>query len=175
MFPGVAWMLCAESDPFGFSDGSFVRYVPLIVAVGTAIAGLIVLALGLRTFRRAQGSATWPAVEGTVTVSQLDSTQDGALRPNIQYAYVVNGQTFTGDRLKAGRKNLAAMGNAAQAATERYPKDSRVRVFFDPADPSQSALEPGVDPTAYVVPGIGLLLLVTAVIDYFVVGAVLKK
>lgn len=170
----AAWTLLSDADPSGFSDGSFVRHVPLIVALVQAVVGLIVSAYGVRSFRRARASVTWPGAEGKITASEVITDGEAARLPKIRYEYLVNGQPFTGDRLKVGHKNFAMTGNLAQTAVERYPAGARVRVFFNPDKPTQSALEPGVNPAAYVGMIIGLALLVGAMIEYFVVGAVFK-
>ena len=58
------------------------------------------------------------------------------------YQYEVNGQSYQGQRIKASDKFMSIrISGEAQATVARYPAGSRVTVYYDPNNPSESALE----------------------------------
>jgi hypothetical protein len=79
-------------------------------------------------------------VPGAVISSVMETDTNGGdiatFTPVVTYNYVVNGQTLQCNRVRfsptRGKKIL-----------EKYPKGSRVDVFFDPQHPSIAVLEKG--------------------------------
>jgi hypothetical protein len=76
---------------------------------------------------------------GTVLSSTVQVSNNGVGRvdsPLVLYAFQVGEQRFQGDRVTAN-------GRAPDAAevVARYPTGANVVVYYDPADPAQSALE----------------------------------
>jgi hypothetical protein len=90
----------------------------------------------------------FPQADGTVVGSEVQfSDGDGesaAYIPKIEYDYVVAGRPYTGNRYRYG-----TIGHPSHAATERivrrYPQGRKTKVYYNPADPADSLLRPGVD------------------------------
>jgi len=116
--------------------------VPLIVLVG----------LGIFLYRRSQQgklakdtAQSWPGAMGTVLMSSVQSKHTGrsiSIYPVVVYQYEVNGKTYQSQTIKAGEQffNVRVMGQA-QETVNRYPIGAQVMVYYNPADPQESALE----------------------------------
>lgn len=61
----------------------------------------------------------------------------------VSYSYRVNGQPYTGDRYRYDRSSSSDSA-WAQAAVRDYPAGSQAVVFYDPNNPAESVLKPGV-------------------------------
>jgi hypothetical protein len=126
----------------GVLGGICATVLPIIILVG----------LGIFLYRRSQqGSAAkqaaqaWPSTMGTVLMSTVQSKRTGnstSIYPVVVYQYEVNGVSYQSQRIKAGEQffNVRVMGQA-QATAARYPVGAQVMVYYNPANPAESALE----------------------------------
>ncbi|MDO8362868.1 MAG: DUF3592 domain-containing protein [Actinomycetota bacterium] len=122
----------------------------------TVVAPLVVLALvGVSLLLRTQKSSSarsvasdWPHTMGTVLSASVQVSHSGNSRhetPLVLYAYQVNGQLFQGHRVRVGdeygRVRVAGTDSSASNTVARYQAGASVVVFYDPSNPSNSALE----------------------------------
>lgn len=114
--------------------------------------GLLLLLAVIAGRRAARAAADWPAVSGQIVVSEVESIhkyEDGRSRttyaPAVEYAYQVHGNDYRGRQIKFGIGVSGSRGFAEKVIT-RYPLGSAVEVHYDPANPSNAALE---NPTGY--------------------------
>ena len=114
------------------------------------VAPLLVLAcVGIYVVSRPRSLAVaWPQTMGTVLSATVQVSHHGNSRqeaPLVLYAYQVDGQVFQGHRVRAGdefgRVRTAGTESSASNTVARYPSGSCVVVYFDPANPANSALE----------------------------------
>jgi len=112
----------------------------VLVAIGASLA--------LRGARRAHprgGAATWPVTRGTILSSTIQVLRTGTARhevPIVRYSYQVGREVYQGSRIRAGGDTRTGEeGNRAREVLTRYPVGTSVHVFYDPADPTRSALE----------------------------------
>jgi hypothetical protein len=101
-----------------------------------------------KTFRAGGPARYWSVVQGRITISKLgvtpthpsgrDPAHAGAV---LRYRYRVGDKDYEGDGFHIGRKSRA-MGLLAKAMIKKFPEGRPVDVYFDPADPTKSALEP---------------------------------
>ncbi|MCX7429306.1 MAG: DUF3592 domain-containing protein [Planctomycetia bacterium] len=153
-------------------DGSRPRQakrLPLVARVFLGVVGVLLL-LGspmivftaYGNYTNAKASATWPSVEGLITRSEVEELGFGRKRTfqaRIQYRYQVNGRRYSGSRVQFA--NTRGGGeSAAQSLVQQYPAHSTQKVFFDPADPSSSVLEPGSTSLGLILLSVGPLLAV---------------
>jgi hypothetical protein len=122
----------------------------------------------------ARASANWPTTKGVITEAKLVETSRGpfqSFETKVGYTYKVDGQAFTGNRLKIGGKSSSDEATA-QLDMKRYGKiDAFMDVHYNPADPGRSTLETGGSGTdlmmmAAVGPGIlvfGLFLIAVGI------------
>lgn len=124
------------------AGGACAVIVPLIFLIG----------FGIFFYRRyQQGNAarasaqSWPSTSGAVLSSSVQVRRTNKSRseyPVVVYQYEVNGQSYQGQRVKASDKFMSIrLAGETQATVARYPIGSRVTVYYDPANPSESALE----------------------------------
>ncbi len=134
-----------------------------------ALIGLMILGFGIREYFKAQASTGWPSVEGVVLRSEMDvdhsssssggsSTTYGA---DVAYEYQQGGTRRTGDRVEFGEISTGDSSDAQQVL-DRYPVGREVTVYYNPEDPADSVLEPGVSGSTFFLPLFGCL--------FFVVG-----
>jgi hypothetical protein len=74
--------------------------------------------------------------------------QRGDQAPDIRYEYEVNGQRYESAQLDVTGRFGGTPGRVAQALM-RYEPGQKVRVYYDPEDPSRAVLETSVDASLY--------------------------
>lgn len=130
----------------------------LILSIGGAICAAVLplaifIGLGIFIYRRSkmrdaakQSAQSWPGTMGVVTMSTLQirrsSNNSRSEVPVVGYQYQVDGQSYTGGTIKAGEQyfNVRLWGEA-QKVIDRYPVGAQVMVYYNPANPAESALE----------------------------------
>ncbi len=142
------------SIPFGikFFLGAFI------------LGGLIALGVGGSHFVWSVRSASWPTVEGVVLTSKLEmheGNKGATYSARITYDYQVKGRHYDGRRLAFGA--LASSTGYAQGILDRYPVGGKVRVYYDPRDPGEAVLEPGLHGGTWVCFGVGTVFVLTGV------------
>jgi hypothetical protein len=114
-----------------FAASTVTLVMPL---VALAAAGVALIARARRT-----SEVQWARTKGTVlsaTVQVGTSGPSPVESPLVFYTYQVNGEAFRGQRVRLQQRQCAASSIIA-----RYPPGSAVVVYYDPSDPSNSALE----------------------------------
>jgi len=102
--------------------------------LGVAIWGLTIIARGRKTSR-------WPSVDGVIEQSLPTSAESDVL-PKIVFSYTVAGRQY--------HCNLAMPDGAgvtpdfAENYVKKYPQGIEVRVYYNPKQPGQATLEPGL-------------------------------
>lgn len=97
------------------------------------------VAYGVRTAVR---SADWTPVDGVVTRSQLRIGRKNAVSLDLAYTYTMDGQRLTGHEYQPGPHLFpSTKWRDVQAA---LPVGSRVTVHYNPADPAEAVLVPGL-------------------------------
>lgn len=135
--------------------------------VATALFGLIFTlvgcaftGIGLNSLYEGWQTESWPSTTGRITAHEIDRSTDSDgdtdYTPILRYSYTVAGQRFTGTRI-AVMSQTYGTEPAAQAKLDQYPIESQHSVYYNPDDPAQSVLEPGLTFGSYVFPGVGSL------------------
>lgn len=114
-----------------------------------ALGGIYLVYLGIKNVRKARVAQNWPSAIGQVAgvdVRESQSTDsDGDRRTNyypiVRYTYVVNGQSFAGDRLAFGPRTGSGRYAKAQAMANRYVVGAPVTVYYNPENPEEAVLE----------------------------------
>ena len=124
--------------------------------------------------RRARG---WPSTTGRVVDSRIEtdeSSSDGGKSKQtvkVRYAYSVEGREFESERVTFFGINMRhTYTKTANEQRARFPKDGKVTVHYDPANPAKAVLDdiesapPGMYFFAVALTGFGVLIsLLTAV------------
>jgi hypothetical protein len=122
--------------------------------------GLLFLFFGGRSLYRGVASSYWPTVEGRVLSSQVKSERGkrGGLvySAEVNYAYAVNAESFTCQRIRFGNIHTGNPVLPTQLV-EKYPAGKSVTVHYCGSDPFLALLEPGIQSASLIVVGIGML------------------
>jgi hypothetical protein len=137
-----------------------------IIIGGIMVVGGYLLAfhVGRPAMKKAEASEGWPTTTGVVTHSEVarDHDSDGTMyRPDVEYEYTVDGQDYVGNTITVGAKVSTNVAGGAQKKVNEYPVGKEVKVHYDPDDPAESCLEPGVRASASIPfwAGIGVLFI----------------
>ncbi len=104
-------------------------------------AGLFATFWGWIIIRKARITLTWPHAPGVI-IESLPYSENDAHIPHITYQYTVNDnpiiKPFT---IPSG---VTPSEEYAKNYARKYPAGTHVQVYFDPDDPHQTTLEPGL-------------------------------
>ncbi len=114
------------------------NYYSLILGLAI-VGGLLATVWGWKLMARGRATRNWPTVEGVIEVSQVDEDEQ---LPQVIFSYIVDRQTYRRRMEYSG--GAAPMPEQVRAYLEKYPLNAPVEVHYDPADPQQATLEPGV-------------------------------
>lgn len=113
---------------------------------------LILVGVGVFIYRRSkmkdvakQAAQSWSSTMGAVVMSTIQVKRTSRSRseiPVVVYQYQVNGTPYTGQIIKAGEQYFSVrLYGDAQKTIARYPVGAQVMVYYNPANPAESALE----------------------------------
>jgi len=115
------------------------------------VLGVVIFRGGLRILHRAQASVNWPTVQGEIIRSEVrgDRRNDDSLPwADIQFRYVVHGQSYQSnqERFKEGTNmNIQTV----RALVNRHPVGQPATVYYNPDNPQEALLDPGVRGSSY--------------------------
>lgn len=111
--------------------------------------GAGIISFGRNTAAKAKQSSSWPTTEGEIAHSavlfQTDTSNTGSAstyKADIVYRYKVHGRSYSSSKI-AFLDLATSSTNRAQNLVDRYPDNSTVQVYYNPANPAESVLEPG--------------------------------
>ncbi|HUA64494.1 MAG TPA: DUF3592 domain-containing protein [Alphaproteobacteria bacterium] len=121
----------------------------VILALFLAVLAFFVTAFGYRLLLRQHLAESFPHVQGTVISSQVTITHSSrggvSYHVHIAYRYSVDGVKYIGYRYRYdGHPNDSSSANTI---VNSHPPGSVVDVFYNPDDPTDVLLSPGVDVT----------------------------
>ncbi len=104
------------------------------------------VAYGVRTAIR---SADWTPTDGVVTRSELKFGRKNAVSLDLAYSYTADGQRLTGREYQPGPHLFPS--EKWRAVHAELPVGTRVTVYYNPADPAEAVLVPGLKPDVLLV------------------------
>ena len=126
-----------------------------LVASGFILVGVISAGFLLVNIRRARASQRWPKVSGELesdalrrvvyrgTDSNGTADQASALLVDFRYRYSVHGKEYHGHRVSFS-DGINKTSGALKQLQQRFRNKPMIRVYYNPADPADSVLVPGV-------------------------------
>lgn len=156
----------------GFLIGSGVCFLFFVI-------GIFIMIAGIRNRKKAEESTSWPSVKGTITRAWIevqehrDSDGDRTIRhyPRWEYEFVVSGMTYTGQNIDFSGTQSSMSESKAREELEQYPLNSEVQVFYNPSNPEEAALEPGMEGTmTLIIYGGGLAGLMVIIVVGLAIG-----
>lgn len=162
---------------------SFITYL-LVFGCAGSVVGLIALALirsGLSARKTALESQSWPSVRGRVVDAKVIRTANSSnstisYSPSITYEYEVRGEHYRSSTLSFAGNMQPADSGYAQSVVSHYMTYPDVVVYYNPANPTQAALDRTVGNSWRVMVWIGVgMLAFTCLMMVLVVGADLAQ
>lgn len=142
------------------------------------IIGVLTLYFGGRGLRRAKESVAWPVAEGRIQNSSVeyhkDNDGDGAYHAEIQYAFAVDGQTHSGNKVAFGDYGSSSPSHA-QNIVNRYTEGKIVSVRYLSSDPDVCVLEPGLKGQAWFLPCFGLVFFMAGMLMAVFLPRMMKR
>ena len=128
------------------STGSWkLMTIVLIVGIVFVLLGLHLLRWSRRQRKVAASAVRWPVALGHVVESHVSyarpKTDDSDLLVFL-YRYEVDGVLHASRQIDLFSPEYAVGLEGAERVVKSYPQGSQVRVYYDPSNPSVSAIEP---------------------------------
>ncbi len=138
----LCWIIAAISALIGTMGGLCAIGLPVLVVIGLS---LYLYHRYTKSKAARETAQSWPATSGTILTSTFHVRRTGRSRseiPVVVYQYEVGGKMFQSQTIKAGEKFFRVqVTGQARATVARYPVGASVTVYYDPANPAESALE----------------------------------
>jgi hypothetical protein len=139
-------------------DNFIARYPPIvrlliniIILIHLPLVFLhLVLSEYYKFFRTGYSSKSWPTTEGIIDTSDVKMTfnkHEGRISRKLilRYFYFVLDKQYYSCRIFVGSTIQSDFTRNAQKTVNRYPVGQRTLVYYDPKNPDQAVLEPGIN------------------------------
>jgi hypothetical protein len=138
-----------------------------------SLIGWLMLMQGYEQLRQAHAIERWPTTVGTVLavdVQAVDGGEGARWRPQVTYAYTVNGRVITATRITPGKApNIKDELEARDYVGQSLPQ-TPVSVHYNPAEITESVLQPATPRSAYLNLGLGAGLACLGLILFMLTG-----
>lgn len=144
-----------------------------LVALGFLLFCIYMLRHALINHRNAKASHDWISTNGKIAELQLWGKRrvDGKMvdceNLSIKYQYDVNGKAFTGNRSAFYTLHYPETVDFSK----RYPQGAAVPVFYNPQNPAESVIVPGLHPqkpnSEIWLAGFGVVIMAATVVGIF--------
>jgi hypothetical protein len=133
------------------------------------VPGAVLLGMGMRSVWYGLSVTNWPTTSGVVLHTGIteDQAREAGGRntyifysADLKFRYRVNGHDYTTDTVQFGRAVGSGDISAAAILMLRYPEGAKVKVSYNPKDPSLATVKAGVnsDVALYIIWGAVLIL-----------------
>ncbi len=112
--------------------------IAFFLVLGAPISGFFLT----RIVVQALASTDWPSVNGLVNKAEVGVNDVGRYYADVSYTYDVDGQSFTGTRVRMSDGEYENRDGAA-LTIQNLQVGMRLPVHYDPDDPAESVLRPG--------------------------------
>jgi Protein of unknown function (DUF3592) len=169
-FKFMAWLLVAIAAFAILASVGFTRLhamisdaipnpknAPFVVGFGLFAVFTALFARGLQ--KQAAMAKGWPKTPGRIVQSGTEQFQSRTsasnnsgprsgtrtmYRQRVTYSYVVKGVPYVSDRVDFGARTKGTIESLELDVVKRYAPGSTVTVYYDPKNPTQAVLDPGV-------------------------------
>lgn len=122
--------------------------IPIIAGLVLALFGVYMLRRAITRYKNAVASHLWPTTNGHLADVRLwgkrniDGEMKDAEKLAVEYSYEINGLKYTGRSVAF----YTLLYPRTVELAERLSSKSNVKVYYNPKNPSESVLEPGLNP-----------------------------
>ena len=138
---------------------------PYVIILGLfIIAGFIAALWGWFIIAKARKTRRWPVVEGAI--EQFAPTSEANdLLPYILFSYTVDARTYQRVFEFPGGTNPSP--ELATSYIRKYPIGAKVPVYYNPDQPDQATLEPGLNRGDWMIPVLGIAAIAFGIFALF--------
>jgi hypothetical protein len=114
--------------------------------VALILAGFIWFLWSLYSLWKGNKSEGWSITTGIITKSDvidLSIRKGHGTCPIVHFEYSVLGKTYKSDRIFWGNVHLSSSEDASRKVADKYNKDKKVAVYYNPRNPQEAVLETG--------------------------------
>jgi len=138
----------------GLLEEGYLMFNPYAIILGLfIIAGFIVTLWGWSIIAKARKTRRWYMVEGAIEQSAPASEADDLL-PHILFSYTVGTHTYR--RALEFPNGASASPELATSYAGKYPVGAKVSVHYNPDQPDQATLEPGLARGDWMILALGI-------------------
>jgi len=138
----LEWIITGVGLFAGIAGAICTTLIPILIIGGI---GYYLYKRNQQSTKYRQAAQTWLSTTGQVLMSTVQSRRSGrsiSTYPVVVYQYQVNGKAYQSQTIKAGEQFLnVRMTGQAQTTAARYLIGAEVTVYYNPANPAESALE----------------------------------
>lgn len=152
--------------------------LPILIGLVLGFITLLLAAQAWQGYRQSARARRWPSVQGRVLSAAVQArpvrvrTSIGIMRtrlatrftPRVVYRYTVAGMLYQGARTRLGPEVLSSDTRGAEKAVQRCPPGTAVTVYYNPADPSESVLDPRPGPGTQLFALVAVLMAVLTIL-----------
>ncbi|MDA3894799.1 MAG: DUF3592 domain-containing protein [Desulfobacteraceae bacterium] len=129
--------------------------------------GIMIALFAYSAHKTSVESKTWPTVNGNIIRSEIEqhgsTTGEGPDKktPAHEYAKIAYQYTIDGQRYESTKISFSSSSENTRQIVSRYPKGKAIRVYYNPAKPTQAVLVPGnsgINYVPYIFAGVLILL-----------------
>lgn len=146
---------------------------PIILGLVAIMVGFGVFYWKVDDFKQAYASSSWPTVQGRIIHSEMVRIRrpgETVSDADITYSYMVNGRQYSGYLVSIPEYQGDA--RSMSKIVKRYPEGNTVTVYYDPDNPANAVLEPGLN---MVLLAFGGFLVLLTTVGILVVSGSLRQ
>jgi hypothetical protein len=112
---------------------------------------------GIAGFYKAVKSNSWPTATGIILSSQVIKPSGKSTKyiADIKYSYKSNNKEYHSNKFNAS--NARGISGWARNVVKQYPINSSAKIYYNPDNPEDSVIEPGLQYENYYMTGIPLV------------------
>ena len=110
-------------------------------------AGVFLIGSGIRAVLHSKQIVNWPTTQGVIINSGLQALGGSRYTPAVKFTYTIQGQMYVGTRITLGSNWITSSSEKAKLKVEQYPVGQPCRVYYNPNNPGEAALETGAGRT----------------------------
>lgn len=129
---------------------NFQTIIGIGIGIVFMVVGGILIPTGYKELKNAQESLKWSITDGIIISSEIIENQNRSTtyEANVRYKYIIGEKSYLSEQVSFGQDSSNDLEHA-RSIVRRYETGEKISVHFNPANPSQSVLEPGVSWGSY--------------------------
>ncbi len=114
----------------------------MLIIILASLAGLLLTYYSTNNAIDAYATKSWPTAEGTIIISEV--TRSSRYVPHIVYTYAVDTMDYSSEKIDLAVNAQYKWQKDAQVEADKYPVNKKVTVYYNPNNPGEAILNPGI-------------------------------